>query len=435
MKTRQKFLSDYWDSMQQRNLFNLLDENHKIQNLLIGRLRFDTLLSENLILTDAMLMDGQFFLFSDPLTLKEDILRSDNDNCPIIIKARKKRIEDATVGFIKNDAKKEIKKFSFSIINEDKHREYITNSMHNLNYSSINSISDIISFFLDRGMSGFDNVNFDRIKTGWNKWIRACNDNAYIVSEWRGDFDLINQLGNKSEVSKKYSTETAIELVQEIYENIFTRTEIEKNVNEKYNQATNENEKKEILEIASWYFSSYNCTINNQHGCDSFESIYSTTDYILTPGKDLIKEDSIQIPVDFCEGLGALPRGEYRNIFYENNIHFKRWWNEGDKDSLKRGLDPFIDISLKHRGLLSEPSEKLKRTILISVGGVTGALGWALGRWLGAAIGIGIARSALPLLIDYYQTYKMKKPIKNVSQRIMDIVDERDINDTENKNY
>ena len=285
-----------------------------------------------------MVMDGQLFLLLDPYELKEDLLRLDKEDCPIEIKARAENIENALMLFLKNTKDKIIKPFSFSSIGDDGQRTHITNELKNVNYSSINSANDILDQFRDLGLSGFSSENFDLIKNGWNKWIEACEKNIISVSPWDGVFDLIGQLGDKNIINSKYSTESALNSIDFIFQNPYVRTDVESYLIKKYNAAEAEKDKNELAKIAGWYNAMYNCTISNQHKCDNYETIYSTANYLTNPNRQVNISSGIDVPDQFIYALGTMPRDKYRSIFYDNQSDFESWWETGDSESLKRGL-------------------------------------------------------------------------------------------------
>ena len=425
MNTRKRFFSDYYDSVQQRHLYNPFQENGNFQKLILGRLRLDSLLSKKIVLTDAMVMDGQLFLLLDPYELKEDLQRLDKDNCPIEIKARSESIENALMLFLKNTKDRIIKPFSFSCISDDDQRTYIKNELKKVNYNSINGVNDILDQFRSFGLSGFSSDNFDLIKNGWNKWIKACDENVIRVSAWNGVFDLIGQLGDKNTIISKYSSKSALDSIDYIFQNPYVRTDVESFLINEYNKAEAENVKRELTMITGWYNAMYNCTISNQHQCDNYETIYTTADYLNNPNRKIDISSGINVPEHFIYALGTMPKDKYRSIFYDNQSNFESWWETNNEESLKNGLNPFIEAALKSKGLLAEEKEKLNISVAGAIGAVSGILACTL-----AGVTVGLATGAIaaagPLIFQYYQSKKNNKPIANLSQRIIDVVKKRE---------
>ncbi len=77
--TRCRFFSDFYDSVSQRAYPDICQRYDCAKDLYFGRLRFDALLSESIVLTDAQVLDGQLFNAVEPNVLAQRLARSDRD--------------------------------------------------------------------------------------------------------------------------------------------------------------------------------------------------------------------------------------------------------------------------------------------------------------------------------------------------------------------
>ena len=99
--SRRRFFSEVYDSINQSNYSEVNRETGIAKTLYKGRLRFDSLLSEVLVFTDAQLLDGTFFQNISPTALDKAIGRIDGDPAPIEIRARAPSLSDALLCFVK----------------------------------------------------------------------------------------------------------------------------------------------------------------------------------------------------------------------------------------------------------------------------------------------------------------------------------------------
>lgn len=360
---RERFLSEFYDSVQQRGNHASMQENEeksqaekKYINSYLGRIRLDSLLSRKLILTDAQLLDGIFFQSLEPTEIIQKTSRQ-TGIYSIEIKARENRIEDALIGLVKSPKLNTLRGFTFSSIRNNAEREHAKIEMEAMASSKIKHWRDISKMLKEIGVA---ENNVDSMEASWASWINAQESGLICVKKWCGDFDLDKsfQIEPAQDVLVKISTNEGKEVFDFAWSH---RKDLRSTVdiyiqNAKKRHCDNHAVMVDLVAIEEWFNRCYNRAIARQHKCD-FESVTAKS---ITPvsrlqrffdaladklsSTDILQGTStLEIPEDFLARIGEMDDTIFRHLFSKSQDNFKTWWAKGNIDALKRGLYPFIE--------------------------------------------------------------------------------------------
>lgn len=350
MEKKSRLLANFYDSVRQRVPST---ERDKDRELFRGRLRLDTLLHKKLVLTDAMILDGRYFLDETPNELLEFVKRSDEDNDPPIeIRTRSEGLEEALIGLVKKTGADKLKSFQFSAIEDDEQREHVTEELEKVLGKKVKDWRDILKLFREMEV---DKENVERLEKSWAVWFEAQDESKLCTKPWNSNFlfnDTISQLlTERQQESENLTSQIAEKFLRFIGNNKNNRSLIESKFKQLYGIAESESGKNELIRIWNWYDRCYLATIATHHNCSTLESVdYNyTLSQIRMPSTTLDREADIFIDQpDIIYELGKLDNREYRDIFKNANSDLNHWWKKGEKDCLRNGMEPFVkNIAIK----------------------------------------------------------------------------------------
>ncbi len=400
--TSTRLFSEIYDSVKQRELVN----QSTWKTDYIARIRLDLLLSNNLILTDTQLLDGAFYTKLDPSELEQHIPLD-----RLEIRARDADLSNALLGFVYKPNADKLRGFTFSAINDAEIREKARRHLAQLSSSKIRKDWREIPRLLRH--AGVDEATTDLLEERWAHWIEASTSGKIRVIKWEGKFDLDNAFQPKyANALSKLSTEHARITATRAWGHRHNRSYVDPLLNEALSEAEGEESKAEIKWILSWFHQAYNRTLKNQHKCDSFdyadvfgakaiEPNKKSFDKIVEQQEDLPKDVSVYLSNDFIKKVGAIPLDKYRG--YAQSSDLVRWWNYGDIESLKMGIEPFVndvtkETNIQPVGVASWVLPVLKQLVRLSetdtarwMGrGGGGVIGYLVGGSEGALFGAGL---------------------------------------------
>ena len=260
MEKESRLLANFYDSVRQRVPST---ERNKDRELFRGRLRLDTLLHKKLVLTDAMILDGRYFLDETPNELLEFVKRSDKDeDPPIEIRTRSVKLEDALIGLVKKPGDDNLKPFQFSAIEDDEQREHVTEELEKRSESEVTDWTDILKLFREMEV---DKENVERLENSWAVWFEAQKKSYLCTKPWNSEFSFDNTI---SQLLTERQQETGIltpglatDFSNFIKYNYNNRSSIESEVKKSYSAERSESDKNELIRIWNWYDRCYLATI------------------------------------------------------------------------------------------------------------------------------------------------------------------------------
>ncbi len=245
------------------------------------------------------------------------------------------------------------------------------------------------------------------------------------VVKWQGDFQLDQALGDRSALANCLDTADARELIGWIYEHRADRNTVDR----KLADLRREWDGPRLVHldtIETWFNEAYNLALAWQHGCDNFESIYSSLASVRVLEEKgigrwtVVPEFKLDLPSEFIQKLGTMPDGTFRQLFWKHKEIFTRWWSYGDMDSLRKAIERFTDEIYIASGEASlSMRQKLETGVLAAL------IAYKSGGSELSSIITGIVGTLLPDSVQYLKERSHKRPARQTLQRVMQIADER----------
>lgn len=355
---KERLFSDYYDSVQQRQLRWEEPPESDYENPKVAyqaRLRFDILLSRRLVLTDTQLLDGLFFLNSDPQELWSSVARAHGQAPPIEVQARVLDLEESLVRFVSQPNNSNLRGFSFSAIQNPEARSEVKNILQMTSSEYIKSWHDIPPLLRSAGVS-LENV--DMLESGWARWIEAQKNGLVKLTTSAGPFRVDEALGDPAVLDKRLRDDDAREIAKWVYEHRGDRSLVDVTLSDLISHSIEEG-LADLYIVENWFHQAYNRTIAWTYGCTHYESVYNQfrRGAAIRPRVDrvLVKSDSdievgvadvaLELPREFLIGIGRMPNDLFKDLFSRNQGLFERWWVNGDIEALRSAFIPFIDAS------------------------------------------------------------------------------------------
>lgn len=342
--THSRFFSDFYDSVNQRLYPDICRIGENAKELYIGRLRFDTILSNSLVLTDAQILDGQFFHDVEPNALKRTIAHSDDTGpMPIEIRSRSESLEEALLLFFKQPGRSKLRGFLLSVVQNEEGRLAIKEELEKTNADKVKSWRDILKILKSIGVPDEDRT---RIESGWTHWFEAQKKGLIRVVRWSGSFMIDQALDSKDILDNLHTSDEKL-LIKWIEENRTDRSAVDKRLTELRAECTSDDLALDLKEIDAWYHEAYNRALAWQHNCENFESISSSPASMRMYEEDNIgrlkvkPEFALDLPSEFLLKLGKMPDETFKRLFWQSEENLTQWWNNGDEDALKRAISTY----------------------------------------------------------------------------------------------
>lgn len=343
-----RFYTDFYDSVNQRSwLTEYLPGHYKVEDvhkIFLGRLRLDILLAETLILTDSQILDGAFFVQSDPINFLKLLVRSEEESLPIEIRSRKCELEDSFLSFVKKRNEEFLVPFSFSCIGDDTLRREIQKCLEETKSDRVNSWEDILEI-IKHNFPGCEGL--DILDNGLNQWFEAQNNPLLSgkILEWDNKSPLERCL-NTSEIIELMDTEVGREEAEWVMDNQ-ARSLIDRRLTRRIVEEVNGPVKDDLQKLKSAYNYAYNLSIALQHRCRTFESVSGSNKNRLA-GLQVIDNETDRVAefnssTNIVLGLGEMPIDQFQCLFKENKNNFYEWWNTSNPESLERGMTPYLE--------------------------------------------------------------------------------------------
>ncbi|MBI1826295.1 MAG: hypothetical protein HY287_02955 [Planctomycetes bacterium] len=339
------------------------EEHARLRRAFLGRLRFDILLAKTLVLSDNQVLDGIVFLDLLPRnrpgsppclsTILDLITRNTTEGPPIEIRARAPRLGDALRSLVvRPNSAGRLFGFGFSSVGSNR-RERLAELLPNIETGLVgewSDIPDVLSRF-DADLPGLVDIA-RRLKEGWSQWIEQADQNRLAVVKYDPDSFKLSQAMQEEKVNaQQLRTTEAMGLVQTAKTSRL-RTEFYAALKRVRQQSTGQEVALEELgAIEDWYNRAYHRAIANQHDCRLWwsgmcrvpitdaEQAYDSALY----GNVL---PNAELPHDFIHWLGntdALDGEAFRDLFRQGQEHLAAWWERGDLDEFRRGMEPFVN--------------------------------------------------------------------------------------------
>lgn len=350
MSTKKGWYSGKYDSTKQHQV---IYKNNDGMLKYKTSIRFEMLLSDMLVITDAQWYDGTFFAkmvteseneFDDFMNF---ILKGlDRDCAPLAIRRRTQYMDMFKKPFLFSSiTNPELRNFILNIWNgnEDKKEEKCCNLPTYLSFIKdelTEKISKTDSFIWDdfynfqTGIRKLDSVD-ERLFIPWG-------NKSYIPQEMElAKPKLLKLLTEKSELNS-HITSVIQKIRQELEKDYPNRSKIKKKINSIQESTSDTDFAERFMHIFDTH---YNLAIAEQHDC----KYYDLYDAITIASSDKANQKSIYLdnqkfPNKVIEYLGRITWSEFGNIFYDDRVTEKRkkWLSDFDSQNAEIAQQSFL---------------------------------------------------------------------------------------------
>ncbi|WP_148574453.1 hypothetical protein [Nocardioides caldifontis] len=177
---RRRLFSSAYDSVRQRERAQAAGGNESIlRALLVSTLRLDLILSGQVILTDAQLLDGALFAGADPSRLGEAVSFM-GDGAPVVVRTRGSDLEQSLVGLLTDPRTGHIKPFEFSLLPKDD-RARVMGHLEQaaaMGKRAPTSLGEVLENIVAAGVAPEE---CERLRRHWRRWCAIADSSSDFV--------------------------------------------------------------------------------------------------------------------------------------------------------------------------------------------------------------------------------------------------------------
>jgi hypothetical protein len=264
--------------------------------ILLGQLRLDTILYERIVVVDADLFDGTFFLDASDRGLLSELPWSQ-----IEIRTRSKTLEDSFIKQLVRDRKDYLAPYLFESMPVDaKIATTIAKSLGRIRSSAVTKLSDISVVLTDCGLAHQDVQRYSR---SWKNLLLYADDNNCHRVMWDPAFRFeeyfTQQVGTVPfSLSQQLATIGGREVYNDVIKVRNSRNEVLSILNPLVDTGYSDFSG-DIATIRTWYQSCYKLTQAAQHACGCKE-------YFVYPGSRPLDQSIINMEEQGVESLRDL---------------------------------------------------------------------------------------------------------------------------------
>lgn len=437
MKAR--LLSDVYSATGQRH--RLGDEEHAwTMDDFLAQLRVDSLLSRTIIIPDTHLLDGGYFLRTDPVDLEKRIGRGiDNKQLPIEIRTRSETLEESLAHLLDRSGTDTFNAFPFNTIRDRFVRHRLALHLETLKQEVLrehlrraDSVPSALSGFLREQLQRVDanaDEDLEQMEEGWSKWIAAEKKGHVTCIRWDRPLSLADAL-NRDAIDPDEDLLTAAgrdmhrEIIQAVRHGSTYRSQVTSYayVYEFNKESLTPSEALDLRTLELWYNQARHRAFALQHAADQY---VHAEDQFVTPVGPLrrhvkrIAENElapsaaeVTVPELFLLRLAAMSNDTFARMAMETRAMLESWWDTGDRDALRCA----IDVLLQEMKYWETPSGQLSVGLVRVFGGVVatglvtalgtmaipaaGVVGWIATRTADGVVRKDVSRQVVEYLLD-----------------------------------
>ena len=366
---------------------------------LLGQLRFDTLVSETLVVPDTHLFDGTFFLETPPEELIKKLGRGDPEadgegRLPIEFRARRDTLEHSLADLLRHKHDR-LNHFPFKSIVDDAVRlalaEQLGLTPQSVLDDALRSADDVVTAVgsvlrdcLDvRGLRDLADEAIGPLEESWRRWLAV--EERLTIHVWDRAYKLRRALdydplprGVPATDAGRRAHAIVMDRVREgeLYRGDVTRELDGMRV------GLSKDESGDVDIVEKWYSRGRYRALAWQHVAvpAQLDRPWLRPATILQAQyRQALEEHGqhIQLPPGVIARLGRMETPKFRRMVYENEPELDAWWHRGDEDGLRRVAEKLADLD-------EAPAEDKNP---LGVSEWVGAAGPAGGTATGAALG------------------------------------------------
>lgn len=386
-------------------------------------LRWDSLVSETLVIPDTDLFDGRYLLTTDPFQLADRLGRTiENPRLPIEVRGRADSLEQSLASFLKRKSRETLNGFPFTAISDGTIKQAL---VLRLSQTPARQLDDrlaahpgdvpgaVCSLLRDILRSeGLDPGVTELFESGWSRWLDAERRGLLRYTRWDssaydfgGAFRDTPPIDPDGDLGTDVGRETHRRLIDSLTSGATQGSDALAILDEARDIATAPDEAVEVLTIRRWFFEIRYRAFGRQHRSWTalkddpnarpvgpharLTRLIGEVDEPPQPGGRLLL-----VPEEVMPGLLTMGGADFRAFLAENRPDLETWWNDEDQHGLERSVESFLSRAGHPTTKAERPSE------IMVIGTLTAALGLA-----GATASLGTLPQYMPgVVFDFVNT-------------------------------
>ena len=323
------------------------------QQLYWGRLRLDSIIARTLVIPDTYLLDGRFFMSTNPFDLAKNVARDQSATTPIIeVRSRCANLEDTLRNVLFRPGEMHLNRFRFNSIPLDADRETIGERLsrteayeleRRLNNSTpARAIADLLRD-LSADLSDETRETIDLLERGWTHWLSARRFPGIAIRRWEGTLSVFDGLQLEYvDPADLHSIagEVVLRDVLETTQRSNYQSEVE-TVFSRYQQDASAPLVEDLGAIWRWYLRGRHRAQGLQHQCSVAHSIipgeHSIGSYeSVASDPPLDTKYFVETPEGLLTGLSNMPTEEFLRFTLANVESIQKWHMKNDRSALRK---------------------------------------------------------------------------------------------------
>jgi hypothetical protein len=334
----------------------------------IGQLRFDSLLTETIVIPDSHIFDGAFFARISPDRLRNLIGRGAHDrDLPILVKSRRPTLRQSLAQFLERQDSQLLNPFPFNLIASENVRselalELASTDAHDLHRRLRTAeVAPAVAGLLRDALRKRDieaDEEIETLEAGWSRWIEAEERGTVRVEPWDRPFQLKEAMAvDRIDVDNELNSA----LGRELYERLHTmryRSNATRLLTDAAQTAGTGAEALDVQTLSGWYTDARHRAFARQHGCAFARSVESqgppvgpvrkALESVAVGDCDRQESDLVTLPPEFAYQLTALSGEEFGGLTRELSLDLRNWWRTTSPEALERIVRQ-VDVRCKPR--------------------------------------------------------------------------------------
>ena len=361
--TPRRLFSSAYDSVSQRTHFetSVRDTANWPQvgrAALVARMRLDVVLSGQVVLTDAQVLDGRWFECVDPADLEDAVSVLPWNQPALVLRMRKPSLEESLLGFV-TTSEGALKPFEFSLLDTKARTRLLSFTRAEATAGQRRAPRDLAQLLQLLAEGGVPAQECERLRRHWSRWIafvdRAPWSGHALVTEIF-EFSALNLVGaveahekdlprwQEQSLLSPSKAEACVEHVAEGLRKGEPRTDLYARVDSDIYAAVDRQVVREYIDRV------FGLAFAHQHGCRDFASswrlplrpVHQRSLTTFAEGESMLREMAqkglceIEMPNDFLARLALLPSHELQAWSSRHQPTLSKWRDEEDEGRLLR---------------------------------------------------------------------------------------------------
>jgi hypothetical protein len=385
-----RYSSEIYDSIQQAGSIKFADESHT--SLWLGRLRLDSFLFGKVVIKDAEILNGVFFLNAAVEGRVEDLPWERME-----IVSRATSLDEALLRLVRPSGDSRLRGVFFWAFPLEV-ADQIRVSLNEYPAKDVNDWRQLPRILRELGANA---SNADKLDTAWQKLMGMARGHSQLVVPWDSTFnfpDHFDEHLGKDEalVLDALHTPLGKGIGSEVWHKRADRGPV-LGILRQADADANIEEQADLATLYTWYNCAYNRTLQQHHKIVDMEIAEAPGCRPTRPDQrqyDLIKKELqankrpsipaelvVNIPAPFLKSLGDLKKIVFDRLLDDHERNLTTWRANRDMDGLRRAVDGLVDAVDRLVGL--QPNIAIPHFLMPMLRTIPAATGAGIGAKLG----------------------------------------------------